>query len=130
MAVYNQVIEGSGNFEVKVSSSDTTADFLVNKLIAGSGVTITKNNPGGNETLTISAGGGSVTIYNDTVSGTINGSNTAFTVSHMITSSIALVLANSSYQAGVDYTVSGTTITMTVAPDASLAGQPFWFAHT
>ena len=73
-----------------------------------------------------------VTIYNDTVSGTIDGVNKTFTVPNAIAGNgaIALYLANSVYQAGVDYTYSGATITMTVAPDASLSGQPFWIAHT
>lgn len=44
---------------VKVSSGDTTADYLFSKLVAGSNITLTKNNPGGVETITIdSAGGG------------------------------------------------------------------------
>ena len=75
-------------------------------------------------------GGGSTTIYTDTVSGTIDGVNTTFTVSHSITSAIVLVLANSNYQPGVDFTTSGTTITMMVAPDSSLSGQSFWCSHT
>ena len=39
----------------KVSSNDTTAGYLNGKLVAGSNVTITENNNGGNETLTIAA---------------------------------------------------------------------------
>ena len=119
-----------GTYKVAISATDTTPDYLVNKLVAGSGVTITKNNSGGDETLTIAAGSGTITIYNDTVSGTIDGSNTTFTVSNTIISAINLFLGNSTYQYGVDYTTSGTTITMIVAPDISLAGQPFWCAHT
>lgn len=71
-----------------------------------------------------------LTIYNDTVNGTINGINKVFTVSNTIAFPIALYLANSIYQATVDYTVSGITITMVLAPDASLSGQPFFLAHT
>ena len=47
--------------KVKVSSTDTTAGFLLSKLVAGTNITLTKNNPGGNETITIastSSGGG------------------------------------------------------------------------
>ena len=43
---------------VKVSSADTQADYLENKLVAGDNVTITKNNAGGNETLSIASSGG------------------------------------------------------------------------
>lgn len=39
----------------KVSSNDTTAGYLNGKLVAGSNVTLTENNNGGNETLTIAA---------------------------------------------------------------------------
>lgn len=70
------------------------------------------------------------TFYTDTVSGTINGSNVTFTVANTITTPLVLFLAGMPYQPTVDFTTSGTTITMTVAPDASLSGQPFWLLHT
>jgi hypothetical protein len=73
---------------------------------------------------------GTSTYYNDTVNGVINGTNKIFTVAHTIQSPIFLSLANSSYQSLIDYTTSGFTITMAVAPDASIAGQPFWLSHT
>lgn len=44
--------------EVKVSSNDTTKNYLENKLVAGSNVTLTTNNDGGNETITIASSGG------------------------------------------------------------------------
>ena len=50
--------------KVKVSSTDTTSDYLVNKIVAGENVTITVLNSGSNERLEISAtgsGGGSTT---------------------------------------------------------------------
>lgn len=37
----------------KVSANDTTAGYLNGKLVAGSGITLTENNNGGNETLTV-----------------------------------------------------------------------------
>lgn len=42
----------------KVSSNDTTAGYLNGKLVAGTNITLTENNNGGNETLTIAAAGG------------------------------------------------------------------------
>lgn len=69
------------------------------------------------------------TVYSDTVSGTIDGVNTVFTVATNINTAFTLYLANSVYQPGIDFTTSGTTITMVVAPDASLSGQPFWLLH-
>jgi len=51
---------GTGDEKVKISSNDTTAGYLNGKLVAGSNITLTENNDGGNETLTIaSTGGGS-----------------------------------------------------------------------
>lgn len=78
------------------------------------------------------AGSGSTTtqaVYSDTVAGTIDGINTIFTVSTAINTAFTLYLANSVYQPIVDFTYSGTTITMVTAPDSSLSGQPFWLLH-
>lgn len=50
---------GSGGGDtVKVSSNDTTSGYLNGKLVAGAGVSLTENNDGGNETLTIANLGG------------------------------------------------------------------------
>lgn len=40
---------------VKVSANDTTPGYLNGKLVAGDNVTLTENNDGGNETLTVAA---------------------------------------------------------------------------
>ena len=47
----------AGRFLSKVSSNDTTGDYLLNKIVAGTNITITEINNGGNETLEISASG-------------------------------------------------------------------------
>lgn len=39
---------------VKVSANDTTTGYLNGKLVGETGITLTENNNGGNETLTIS----------------------------------------------------------------------------
>lgn len=52
---------------VKISAADTTANYLENKIVAGTNVTITKLNTGANEQLRINAsggGGGSSNSYN------------------------------------------------------------------
>ena len=46
------------NDKSKVSSADTTEGFLENKLVAGTGVTLTKLNAGGNEAIEITESGG------------------------------------------------------------------------
>lgn len=50
----NQLVP-TGDELVKISGNDTTAGYLNGKLIAGTNVTLTENNDGGNETLTIDA---------------------------------------------------------------------------
>jgi hypothetical protein len=66
-------------------------------------------------------------IDNETPDGTINGSNTIFTLSHEPNPANSLLLwLNGVYQTqGVDYTLSQKTITFTSAPDIAFAGTPF-----
>lgn len=45
----------TGSYNFKVSSNDTTPGFLNGKLVAGTGLTLTENNNGANETLTVAA---------------------------------------------------------------------------
>lgn len=52
-------------------------------------------------------------LVSETPTGTINGSNTAFTVVHTPT---FLILNGAVYTQGVDYTLSGLSVTMTIAP--------------
>jgi len=56
-----QLLEGSGitssDEQVKVSIDDTTAGFLEDKLVAGSGIDVTVLNDGGNEQIEVSASG-------------------------------------------------------------------------
>jgi hypothetical protein len=60
------------------------------------------------------------------VSGAINGSNATFTVTPtpFDANSLNLQLARQPQVQGIDYTVSGGTITYIVPPDGSLSGQP------
>jgi hypothetical protein len=48
-------ISGSGSTTVSISANDTTPAVLATKLVAGTGITLTENNDGGNETLTVAA---------------------------------------------------------------------------
>jgi len=62
------------------------------------------------------------------VNGTIDGSNTTFTLAGSITpfdsNSVQITLARQPQIQGIDYTISGTTITYIVPPPEELAGQP------
>ena len=46
-------LAGDTDVKVSVSANDTTAGYLNGKLVAGSLITLTENNDGGDETLTI-----------------------------------------------------------------------------
>jgi hypothetical protein len=64
--------------KAKISANDTTAGYLNGKLVAGSGIVLTENNNGGNETLTISANAVDLDVKvsvsaNDTTAGYLNG---------------------------------------------------------
>lgn len=52
------LISGAAPYTFKVSSTDTTPSYLTNKLVAGSNITLTHNNVGGVETITIASTGG------------------------------------------------------------------------
>lgn len=60
------------------------------------------------------------------VSGAINGSNTTFTISPtpFDPNSVQLRLDRQPQEQGIDYTISGGTITYVVPPDGSLSGMP------
>lgn len=91
----------------KVSSNDTTAGYLNGKLVAGSGIALTENNNGGNETLTISIGNHDASLI---TSGTIAtarlGSGTA--------NSSTYLAGDQTYKTAVT-SVNGATGAVTVA---------------
>lgn len=68
-----------------------------------------------------SGGGGAISIQ--TVSGTIDGANTAFTMPSAITGKSIIILNQTILIEDVDYTVSTTNITYTTAPPAGLSGK-------
>lgn len=68
------------------------------------------------------ATGGTGTWYD--VTGTINGSNVTFTIPVSPTSDILLFLNRQPQMETTDFTLSGSTVTYTAAPDASLSGTP------
>lgn len=94
---------------VKVSANDTTAGYLNGKLVAGSNVSFTENNDGGNETLTIAFGTSSVTdhvVYTPALltGGSAAESNTAIWDS-VSDGSFRLTLDGTAYNVdGIDFT--------------------------
>jgi len=77
----------------------------------------------------LSSGGSTPTPVQETPSGTVNGTNTAFTLAFTPTAaaSVLLSLDGLILRQGTDYTISGTSITMTAAPTV---GQYLWAQYT
>lgn len=120
-------------YPIMLVLANTDYQYLTDYTVAGSTITMTVApdiSLVGQPFFLVYASSSTSAIYTETVSGTINSVNQAFTVPTTITTPILLVLANGTYQEGVDYTTSGTNITMIVPPDISLAGQQFFFVHT
>lgn len=104
--------------------ADTTAS-LAQIPIGSSGQVLTSNGAGSAPSFQTVSGGGSTTSYSEVPSGTVNGSNTTFTLSHTPASSsgVIVLLDGINQYNGVDYTVSGNTITFTAAP--ATGSSPF-----
>lgn len=96
----------------KVSSNDTTAGYLNGKLVAGTNVTFTENNDGGNETLTIAAAGG--------VTGFTGSQNTA-SPNNTVNASRLLVDATST-DADVVLQPKGAGAVLAQLPDSTTTG--------
>ena len=58
-----QTLPADSDRYVKVSGGDTTPDYLFAKLVAGTNITLTKNNAGANETITIDAASGGTNYW-------------------------------------------------------------------
>ena len=107
--------------------STSTEIEAVTNLVAletsGTGEFIRKTGPTTFENATPSeAGAPELTIQ--TVSGTINGSNTIFTIPEAFSGKSWLILNQTILIEDVHYTVSGTTITYFSAPPAGMSGKP------
>jgi len=110
-------VGGTGEM-VKVTSSDTTKGYLQQKIVAGSNVSLSVLNSGGDEKLQISAsgggGGGSITLAKDEFTATAG--QTTFGLSFTPTDDTTLVFSGNilmHYGASEDYTFSGTNIVFT-----------------
>lgn len=92
-------------------------------VLAGSNITIVTNSDG-SKTISSTVAGG--TWYQgEAVGGTINSVNKTFTLAHSPTSALFLWLGHQLQIYGVDYTIVGSTITYTTAPDTSLSGDHY-----
>lgn len=56
-------------------------------------------------------------VHHEAVTGTVDGTNTTFTISYTPAGGyVDVIVGKAAYVQGIDYTVSGTTITFTTAP--------------
>lgn len=105
----------SSDEKAKVSADDTTSGYLEDKLVAGTGITLTVNNPAGNETITIDASTGG--IYNERF--TTDGLTDTYTLSQTpVADSTAVYLNGVRMALDIDYTVSGNDIVFVSIPAA------------
>lgn len=125
-AIFKRFDEGKVKFKAKNIEGLQDADEIVRRYIArgsirgggdtvsaGSNITIAVVN--GIKVISASAGGGTPTL--ETPTGTINGSNTSFTITQTpIANSLMLFFNGQLLKENTDFTLSGTTITFTVAP--------------
>jgi len=104
----SQAAASAGGGTLKITSNDTTADVLGNKLVAGTGITATTNNASGNETLTLSVNPFSLTESNATATA----AQTSFTVSYTV-GLIQVFMNGVKLISGSDFTASnGTSVTL------------------
>jgi hypothetical protein len=107
---------GLSNSKIKVSATDTTPDYLLNKLVVGAGITLTQNNIGGNETITVAS---TITPFIVTPTGATDGVNTTYTLPYAPVGNIGLLIVNNQpFTLGTDYTISGTTLTAITVIDS------------
>jgi len=95
---------GGSDEKVKISSADTTTDFLENKLVAGANITLTKVNAGGNEQIEVIASGGGGGITSLTIENTVyvskNGNDGTGVRNDMSKPFLTIAGANTVAQAG------------------------------
>lgn len=94
----------------------------------GSGLSSVVRLPNGVVEVTLSGGAGG-TVYEETPTGLINGSNVTYTVANSITTIYNFAINGQFLHKDSDYTYSGDTITFLSPLDASLSGKPFTITY-
>lgn len=92
---------------VKISSADTTINYVEDKLVEGDNISITKNNPTGNESITIEVSN-TINSYNTTLTssggaGSLSITVYYFKVGRMVCLFVDLNIPASTFSAAADY---------------------------
>jgi len=103
----------TSNDKVKVSVNDTISSYLVNKIIAGTNISVIETTDGGNETIVIN---------NTAPGGDLLASNNLSDVDNVGTSRTNLGLAIGSDVQAYDSVLDGTTASYTTAEETKLSG--------
>lgn len=107
--------------KVKVSATDTTAGYLQPKLVAGNKITLTQNNPGGNETLSIGLTSSNISQFTND-SAYITSSSAPVQSVNGKTGIVSLSTTDISEGTNLYYTLVRVN---TDAPNVTLAGQNY-----
>jgi len=111
----NQTGYASGGAnQLRLLSSGSVISDHVTELNFSTGLTPTYSG-NGRITITSSGGGGSSGYSIETPTGSVNGSNTTYTVTQ---TPVYIVADGAVYFDGAGYTIAGLTVTMTVAPSS------------
>jgi hypothetical protein len=107
-----------GGEQLRIQEIDGSPVGFPNILKVSNGTLV--NNGDGSFTLTTGGGGSTVNYIEEVPAGTIDGVNTVFTISHTPISGTLLLFYNGVKQTGggVSYTLSGTSITFVIPPEA------------
>jgi hypothetical protein len=104
--------------KVKVSSNDTTEDFLLSKLTAGAGITLVETNDGANETITVAATSASGDVIGP-ASSTDNAVVRFDTTTGKLIQNSTVTIDDSGVITGSGVNVTGLTASEIVITDAS-----------
>jgi len=124
-----------GNFvtltltKAKVSTDDTTPNWLENKIVAGANVTVTTLNPGANETLSTAAGGIGAGFFGDGSDGDVVINIDAFLVRDMFYDDLTIdpgcTLSVNAFKIFVKGTLTNNGTISAAGPDGGNGGDAY-----
>jgi len=117
-----EVVGTASSTNLRIADTATTTKFYVTGLATPAGSFLAVNGIGQVIATTTPSSGGHTAVIGEVPSGTINGSNTTFTLAHTPSGGVAAIYINGFRYApgsGNDYTISGATITMLSVPATS-----------